>query len=63
MVYLLKKNIKIKCFNNKLNYKKLELYIIKKKINNIIYQLKLLLKIKIFKIFYIFLLKFVLKNL
>ena len=57
MVYLVIKNIIIKRFNKKLDYKYIELYKIIKKILKNNYKLDLLLKIRIYLIFYIFLLK------
>ena len=55
MIYLVIKNIIIKQFNKKLNYKYIGLYKIIKKILKNNYKLNLLLKIKIYLIFYIFL--------
>ena len=57
MVYLAIKNIIIKRFNKKLDYKYIELYKIIKKILENNYKLDLLLKVKIYLIFYISLLK------
>src|SRR5215203_1196676 len=56
-VYLLRRNIKTKRSSNKLNYKKLELFKIKNKINNVTYKLVLLKRMKIFDIFHVFLLE------
>jgi hypothetical protein len=56
-IYLLKKNIKIKRPSNKLNYKKLGLFKINKKVRSINYKLKLSEIIKIYSIFYILLLE------
>ena len=57
MVYLIIKNITIKRLNKKFNYKYIGLYLIIKKILKNNYELNLLLKVKIYLIFYIFLLK------
>ena len=57
MVYLVIKNITIKQFSKKLNYKYIGPYLIIKKILKNNYELDLLLKIKIYLIFYISLLK------
>ena len=57
MVYLVIKNITIKQPNKKLNYKYIGLYKIIKKILKNNYKLNLLLKVKIYLIFYIFLFK------
>ena len=57
MVYLAIKNITIKRFNKKLDYKYIGLYLLIKKILKNNYELNLLLKIKIYLIFYIFLFK------
>ena len=56
-IYLFKKNIKIKKLSNKLDYKKLGLFKINKKIRSINYKLKLLRIIKIYPIFHILFLK------
>ena len=56
-VYLLKKNIKIKQLNSKLNHIKLELYKIEKKLGTVIFKLKFLNNIKIYPVFHILLLK------
>ena len=61
-VYLFKKNIKIKRLNNKLNYKKLGLFKINKKIRFINYKFKLLKIIKIYLVFYISFLELVSLN-
>ena len=61
MVYLATKNITIKRPNKKLDYKYLELYKMIKKISENNYQLNLPPKVRIYPIFYIFLL-FLLKN-
>ena len=52
-IYLFYCNIKIKQFNDKLNYKKLKLFKIKKILNLVNYQLLLLKIINIYLIFYI----------
>ena len=57
MVYLVIKNIIIKRLNKKLNYKYIGPYLVIKKILKNNYELNLLLKIKIYLIFYISLLK------
>ena len=57
MVYLVIKNIIIKKLNKKLDYKYLELYKIIKRILENNYQLNLLPKVRIYPIFYIFLLE------
>ena len=53
MVYLTIKNITIKRLNKKLDYKYIGLYKIIKKILKNNYELNLLLKVKIYLIFYI----------
>ena len=57
MVYLATKNIITKRLNKKLNYKYLGLYKVIKKILENNYQLDLLLKVRIYPIFYILLFK------
>ena len=57
MVYLVIKNITIKRFSKKLDYKYIGLYLIIKKILKNNYELNLLLKVKIYLIFYISLFK------
>ena len=57
MVYLATKNITIKRFNKKLDYKYLKLYKVIKKFSENNYQLNLPLKVRIYPIFYISLLK------
>ena len=57
MVYLVTKNITTKKLNKKLNYKYIGPYLIIKKILKNNYELDLLLKIRIYLIFYIFLFK------
>ena len=61
-VYLLRRNIKIKRENNKLDWKKIGSFKIEKKLEQIIYRLILLKTIKIYPIFYISLLELVSKN-
>jgi bifunctional DNA-binding transcriptional regulator/antitoxin component of YhaV-PrlF toxin-antitoxin module len=56
-VYLFRKNVKIKRLSDKLNYKKLRLFKINKKIKFMNYKLKLLKIIKIHLIFHMSLLK------
>jgi len=51
---LIRRNIKIKRLNNKLNHKKIGLYKIKKVKNLINYELALLNNINIYSIFHIF---------
>jgi hypothetical protein len=62
IVYLLRKNIKIKRLSNKLNYKKLGPFKIKWKIRPINYKLSLPYIMKIYPVFYILLLKKALLN-
>jgi hypothetical protein len=62
IVYLLRKNIKTKRLSNKLDYKKLRLLKIKRKIGLINYKLSLPYIIKIYLIFYILLLEKALLN-
>ena len=62
LVYLLRKNIKIKRLNSKLDYTKLRLYKIKKVLEKIIYKLELFNIMRIHLIFYIFLLELIFKN-
>ena len=57
MVYLVIKNITIKRFSKKFDYKYIGLYLIIKKILKNNYELNLLLKVKIYLIFYISLLE------
>ena len=57
MVYLVIKNIIIKRFSKKLDYKYLGLYKVTKRISENNYQLNLPLKVRIYLIFYISLLK------
>ncbi len=60
MIYLFKKNIKIKRLSDKLNYTKLGLFKIEKRLRLIIYKLIILKGIRIYLIFYILLLKLIL---
>ena len=62
MIYLLRRNIKIKRLNDKLNYIKLGLFKIIKKLRLVIYKLKILKSIRIYLVFYILLLEPILKN-
>jgi hypothetical protein len=57
LVYLLRRNIKITKLNNKLDYKKFDLFKIKRNIKNISYKFHFLFTIRIYPIFHIFLLK------
>ena len=57
MVYLVIKNITIKRFSKKFDYKYIGLYLIIKKILKNNYELNLLLKVRIYLIFYVFLFK------
>jgi hypothetical protein len=56
-VYLLRKNVKIRQLSNKLDYKKVELFIIKEKLGLVNYRLKLLSTMRIHLVFYIALLE------
>ena len=62
MIYLLRRNIKIKRLNDKLNHIKLGLFKIIKKLRLVIYKLKILKSIRIYLVFYILLLEPILKN-
>src|SRR4051812_24430324 len=62
LVYLIRKNIKIKRLSLKLNYIKLKLFKIKEKKELVTFILDLLKDIKIYLTFYISLLKLGLKN-
>ena len=62
IIYLLRKNIKIKRFSNKLNYTKLKPFKIIEKLELIMFKLKLLLYIRIYLVFHILLLEKVFKN-
>ena len=62
IIYLLRKNIKIKRFSNKLNYTKLKPFKIIEKLELIMFKLKLLSYIRIYLVFYILLLEKVFKN-
>ena len=57
IAYLLRRNIKTKRPSDKLDYKKLGLFKIKKKLEPVIYKLELLREIKIHLVFYIALLE------
>jgi hypothetical protein len=57
IIYLLRKNVKTKRLSNKLNYKKLRPFKIKRKIGLINYKLSLPYIIRIYLIFYILLLE------
>ena len=57
IVYLLRRNIKTKRLSSKLNFKKLRLFKIKKKIGLVTYKLRLSKEIKIYLVFYIVLLE------
>ena len=62
MVYLLRKNIKIKQSSDKLNYIKLELFKIKDKLELVTFQLNLLERIRIYLVFHVLLLEPALNN-
>jgi hypothetical protein len=62
IAYLLRINIKIKRKSDKLNFKKLELFKIKKELRLVIFKLELLKEMKIHLIFYIILLEPALKK-
>ena len=62
MIYLLKKNIKIKKFSDKLDHIKLGPFQIKKKLKPVTFKLKVGKKMRIYLVFYISLLKSVLKK-
>jgi hypothetical protein len=57
LVYLLRRNIKIIRPNNKLDYKKFGSFKVKRNVKDISYKFHLSLTIKIYSIFYIFLLE------
>jgi hypothetical protein len=57
LVYLLRRNIKIIRFNDKLNHKKFGLFRIKRNIKNVSYEFYFLFTIRIHPIFHIFLLE------
>ena len=61
-VYLLTKNFESKWFSKKLNYIKIEPFKIINKVTEIIYKLDLLLKIKIYLVYYITILEPAYKN-
>ena len=56
-VFLLQQNIKTKQLNKKLDYKKLRLFKIEKKIEKLSYRLKLSHKMRIHSVFHVLLLK------
>jgi len=62
-VWLLYKNFKLRRLSKKLDYIKIGLFKIVVKISEVIYRLDLLVKIKIYPIQYIVMLKLVYKNL
>ena len=57
IVYLIRKNVKIKYLSKKLDYMKLRLFKIEKKLGPIIFKLELLKGMRIYSIFYILLLE------
>jgi hypothetical protein len=57
LVYLLRRNIKTTRFSDKLDYKKFDSFKVKRNIKDISYELYLLPTIRIYPIFYIFLLE------
>ena len=61
-VYLLTKNFKSKWLSKKLNYIKIGLFKIISKVIEVLYRLNLLLKIKIYLVYYIAMLKSVYRN-
>ena len=61
-VYLLIKNFESKRFSKKLNYIKIGLFKIINKVTKVLYRLDLLLKIKIYLVYYIAILKPVYRN-
>ena len=61
-VYLLTKNFKSKWFSKKLNYIKIRLFKIISKVIEVLYRLDLLLKLKIYSVYYIAMLKLVHRN-
>ena len=61
-VYLLTKNFKSKRLSKKLNYIKIGLFKIINKVTEVLYRLDLLLKIKIYLVYYIVILELVYKN-
>jgi len=62
-VWLLYKNFKLRWLSKKLDYVKIGLFKIVAKILKVIYKLNLLVKIKIYSVQYIIILKLVYKNL
>ena len=61
-VYLLTKNFKSKWLSKKLNYIKIGLFKIISKVTEVLYRLDLLLKIKIYLVYYIAILKLIYRN-
>ena len=61
-VYLLRKNIKIKRPSDKLDFKKIGLFEIEKKLGEVTYRLKLLVYMRIHPVFYVVILKPALEN-
>ena len=61
-VYLFTKKFKSKWFSKKLNYIKIKLFKIISKVIKVLYRLNLLLKIKIYLVYYITMLEPVYKN-
>ena len=61
-VYLLTKIFKSKWFSKKLNYIKIELFKIINNVIEVLYRLDLLLKMKIYLVYYIAILELVYKN-
>jgi hypothetical protein len=57
LIYLIRRNIKTIRPSNKLNYKKFGPFKVKRNVKNISYELYLLLTIRIYSIFHIFLLE------
>ena len=57
LIYLLRRNIKIIRLSDKFDYKKFGSFKVKRNIKNISYELYLLLTIRIYPVFYIFLLE------
>src|SRR5882757_10611891 len=62
LIYLLRKNVKIKRLSEKLNYTKLGPFRIKDKLGNVMYRLALLKDIRIHLMFYVSLLELILRN-
>ena len=61
-VYLLTKNFKSKQFSKKLNYIKMGLFKIISKVIKVLYRLDLLLKLKIYLVYYVIILQLIYKN-